>query len=189
MGWILKASLVAKIISSAHITKALGKGNSNLSIITSAILALISFFYIYTVSSYFKVGMYFLENRVIYDTHFDTYIINKYVDNIIIATGIVLWLILSIRGKARFVVPVIYAGLIIIAVLARLNILLDTIALMSIPVIILFLIYDRFASKRVLHINTNLSINCLALVAITIGIVGVIISSTPLFSISLAFSC
>ena len=102
----------------------------------------------------------------------------------IIAIGIVLWLALSIRGKARFVVTAIYGGLTVMAALAKLSILFDIIALMSVPVIISFLIYNKFAYKKVLSINTSLSINYLALVGIAISIAGIIISSAPLFSIS-----
>jgi hypothetical protein len=130
--------------------------------------------------------MYILENRVIYIRLFsDVYIIDKYVDNIIIAIGVFLWLILSIHGKARFVIPTIYGGLTAIAVFANLRILFDIIVLTSIPVIILFLIYNKFAYKKILHINTRLSINYIALIGIAIGIVGIIIPVSPLFSISL----
>jgi hypothetical protein len=168
-----------------HIARALGQGVSNLSIITSASLALISFFYIYAVSSYFQIGIYILENRVTYYKLFRaTYIISEYVDNIIIASGTVLWLALSIRGRARFVISAIYSGLTIIAVLANLRILFDIVALMSIPVIISLLIYNKFAYKKVLHINASLSINYIALIGIATGIGGIIISSAPLFSIS-----
>jgi hypothetical protein len=173
------------IRSITQITKALGEGNSNLSIISSASLALISFFYIYAVSSYFQVGIYILENRVTYYKLFSaTYIISEYVDNIIIASGTILWLALSIRGRSRFGISAIYSGLTIIAVLANLRILFDIIALMSIPVIISFLIYNKFAYKKVLYINASLSINYLALIGIATGIGGIIISSAPLFSIS-----
>ena len=161
------------------------RDTSNLSIISSASLALASFFYIYAVSSYFKLGIYILQDRVIYYKSFSAiYIINYYVDNIIITSGTILWLALSMRGRARFVVPAINGGLTILAILANLRILFDIISLMSIPIIISFLIYNKFASKKLLHMNINLSMSYFALIGIATGIVGVIISSAPIFSIS-----
>ena len=187
MEYFFKASLVSKIIFNTRITKLLGKGTCNLSIITSAVLALTSFFYVYTVGSYFKVSIYVLQNRVTYNIFFsDIYVVNKYVDNIIIVSGIVLWIVLSIRGKARFILIAVLGGLIVISLLAKISILLDIIALMSVPIIILFLIYNKFAYKKVLHINTNLSINYLALVGFATVIVSITMSLARFFSISIS---
>src|SRR2546427_8634473 len=94
-----------------YITRVLGKGAYRLSIITSVALALISLFYIYTVGSYLKVTIFPLEHRIIYYTFFDVYIINKQADHIVIAAGIILWLVLSLKDKAKFIVPLIYGGI------------------------------------------------------------------------------
>src|SRR2546423_15666056 len=109
-----------------YITKALGSHRSLISVVTSAILALTSFFYIYTLASYFKVGISFL--RIFYNHlgFFDSYILSRHIDHIIIAFGISIWFALSIeKGKAGFVISVIFSGLTIIAVLTKLYIILD----------------------------------------------------------------
>jgi hypothetical protein len=178
--------LVLRIISGTHyLARALGKDASNISIISSSVLALISFFYIYTVGSYFKISTYILENRVIYIRLFDNYIINKNVDHIIIFIGVILWLSLTLRGKTRFLASAIYGGLTIIAILFSLDILLDFIILISIPLLIALLIYNKLSSKMILqNIHTNLAVNYLAIIGIAVGIVSLLISLAPLFSIS-----
>ncbi len=169
-----------------RITRALGRGNSSLSIISSAALVLTSFFYIYTIGTFFKVNIYILQNRVTYDTFFNFYIINKYTDYIIIISGLILWLVLSIRGRARLVAPLIYGGITIVAAIASLDVVVDIAALISIPVIFSFLVYDRFTTKtKILNRSTNLlSLNYLAITGVVIGILSIAVFSVPsLFSI------
>jgi hypothetical protein len=184
----LKEILGIGITAVAYIARVLGQGTSHLSIISSAILALISLFYIYTVGSYFNVNIYILQNRVTYYQFFDMYIFGRYIDHIIIACGIALWFVLSIRGKARFTASIVYGGLTLIAVLANLNSFLDIIAVMSIPIVLSFLIYNKLACKKKKKILTvsyaNLTVNYIAIIGIGIGIISIIVTSAPsLFSI------
>ena len=165
----------------APISAALGKGKSSLSIITSAVFALISFFYIYTLASYFKVGIYILQNRVVYDTFFNFYIINKHLDHLVIASGTVVWLALYIRGKLKIAAAAIYGGLTVILATAGFDILLDIIVLISVPLIISFLAYNRFTTKKPLNLYTNLSVNYLAIIGIVTGILSIIVSSATIF--------
>ena len=174
--------------TAAYIASVLGNGTSRLSIITSGALALISLFYIYTVGSYLKVTIYPLEHRIIYHTFFDVYIINKQADHLIIAAGIVLWLGLSLKGKARFIAPVIYGGIALLAAKANHDAVLDIVVLTSIPMVISFFLYDRFVSKKknsgILHTHANgLLVNYLAMIGIITGFIGLILSITPLFAI------
>jgi len=174
--------------TAAYIASVLGKGTSRLSIITSAALALISLFYIYTVGSYLKVTIYPLEHRIIYYTFFDVYIINKQADHLIIAAGIVLWLALSLKGKARFIAPVIYGGIALLAATTNHDAVLDIVALVSIPMVISFFLYDRFVSKKknngILHTHAyRLLANYLAMIGIITGCIGLISSITPLLAI------
>jgi hypothetical protein len=94
--------------------------------------------------------------------------------------------VLSIRGRARLVAPLIYGGITIVAAIASLDVVVDIAALISIPVIISFLVYDRFTTKRkILNRSTNLlSLNYLAITGIVIGILSIAAFSVPsLFSI------
>src|SRR6188472_1439736 len=170
------------------ITRMLGRGVYRLSIITSAVLALIFLFYIYTVASYLKVTVYPLEHRIIYFKFFDTYIINRQIDHIIIAAGIVLWLALSLKGKVKFIAALIYGGIALLAVVTNYDVLLDIVALISIPIIISFLLYNRFVSKKknikILERQANfLLINYFAIIGTAISLIGIIVSLAPIFAI------
>jgi len=174
--------------TAAYIASILGNGTPRLSIITSAALVLISLFYIYTVGSYLKVAIYPLGHRIIYYTFFDVYIINKQADHLIIAAGIVLWLALSLKGKARFIAPVIYGGIALLAATSNHDAILDIVTLMSIPIIISFFLYDKFVSKKkknwILHTHAyRLLVNYLAMIGVITGCIGLISSITPLLAI------
>jgi hypothetical protein len=181
---LFESRLTAGRTPITYVARVLGQGNSYMSIMTSAILSFISFFYLFTLGSFFKVNLYSLENRVTYSTFFDVYIINKYFDQIIIASGTILWLALSTRGKARYVIPAIYGGTTIAAISAGLDMLLEILVLMAFPIILSVLIYDRFVPNKILNDSRNvLYKNYLAIIGIVTGIVGIVISLAPFFSI------
>ena len=161
----------------------LGYGNSIPTILSSAILALVTIFYIYSVGSFFRVNIYILLHRVSYNTYFDFFIVNRYIDHLIIATGIIAWSVISLHGKARIVITVSYGILTLLAVTSGIEILLDITAVIAMPVVICTLIYNRFASRKILITYPNLSINYLALFVIATSIIGTIVSIGVLFSL------
>jgi len=171
------------MIPSLNIAKVLGRGNPPTLIISSVVFVLVLFFYILAVGSYFHVYVSPLENRVNYHEPFTGYIISEFVDHIIITYGTVLWLGLTLRGRTRIVLVGIYGAITSIAVLAGLQTLFEVITLSSIPIAISFLIYNKFITKKILHAS-NLTLNYFAILGIVIGFCGIIISSLPLFSIT-----
>src|SRR6476620_2983656 len=162
--------------SYVSILRNLGYGNSIQSIMSSAILALVSFFYIYTAGSFFRINIHILQNRISYNTYFDFFIINRHTDHIIIATGIILWSLLSLRGKARIIITTIYGVETLLAVTSGNAILLDIIAIMAIPIVIGTLIYNKLASVKIVNTNSNLYINYIAIIVIVTGIIGITMS-------------
>jgi hypothetical protein len=169
---------------SIYITKALGKDRSVISIVTSAIFVLTSFFYIYTLASFLRVGIDAMQNKLSYHELFTLYIANKDIDYVIIASGITIWLALSIKGKGRFIVSAIYGGFTIIAVLVKVDVILDILVLLSIPLLILLFMCNRFVPKmKILNkeVDTSLCTNYLLIAGMVIGIEGIIASLTPLF--------
>ena len=169
---------MGRTIFNNSIRKVLGIGNTHVSIIASATIALVSFFYIYTVASYFKVSTYILENRVIYSDIFDNYIVNEHVDHIIINVGFVLWLLLCIRGNSRIYMPFLFAGLTVIGELAKLEMVVTVISLTSIPLVISIVVYNRWTRrKKILCQNINLVVNYLGIIAIIVGVISISISS------------
>jgi hypothetical protein len=161
----------------------LGLNRSPISITTSVILVSISFFYVYTLASYFKVNISVLHNRFTYDQLFNSYVFSKYVDSIIILSGVSIWLILSLKGKARVIVSASYIGLTIFAVLTRFDLILNSLALMSMPLLVFLLICNKlWDAMKILSksVDAELSTNYFVIIALIISIDGIIASSIPL---------
>ena len=98
-------------------TVGFGKGSARVEIITSAILALVTFFYAYTVSSFLKLEVFVIKDRVVYDNPFEQYVIGNYADHIIISVGLLIWLCISLRRtKIRNIACISYGGLLIAAI-------------------------------------------------------------------------
>ena len=163
----------------------LGYGNSILSILSSAILALVTFFYIHSLGSFFRVNIYILDHRVSYNTYFDFFIVNRYIDHIIIATGIILWAVISLHGKARIIITASYGILTLLTVTIGTEILFDITAVMAIPMVICTLLYNRLASRKILNTYPNLYVNYIAVIVAATSIIGIIQSVGVLFSLPL----
>jgi hypothetical protein len=170
----------------SYLTQALGRHNSLISIATSAVFALISLFYIYTLGSYFRVETSTLHNAYNYIGFFHFYLISRYTDLLVIALGTAVWFALSIRKRtAKIVITSIYGGLTVIAILTKLDIILDLLALLSIPLLIFTFVCNRFAPKiRLLDkdVDTDLSTNYIIIAGLAISFASVIVSLTPFFT-------
>ena len=69
---------MAVLAFAGYVAKAFGRNKSVISVATAAILALTSFFYIYTLGSYFKIGTSVLHEFYNYIGFFHSYVIGKY---------------------------------------------------------------------------------------------------------------
>ena len=168
------------------VRKALGYGNSRLSVISSALLCVSSFFYIFTLGSFVKANIFVLQNGITYDTFFDLFVINKSIDHLLIALCLVSWLSLTLVGRLRTVMIIIFGGLVTIGVIlgsSLSTIILDDIAILSIPVLIIISTYNKFVSKKILNSYYDLLPRYLAILSIAIGITTAIIFVTHLFSV------
>lgn len=151
----------------------LGEGLPISSIIASVSLAVLCLFYIYTVGTYFQIPIHPLIDRVIYYAQFHSYIVNEYVDHVVIASLLLLWLTFTQRSLAKYVA--IGCGAIFISVISATNysLVLDGIALCSLPTIIILLVYSRYSTKSgsgSSHLS-KLTINYLVIIAIILGLV------------------
>jgi hypothetical protein len=169
----------------SYFTQALGRCKSLISIATSAILALTSFFYIYTLGSYFKVETSVLHNFYNYIESFHLQVINTHIDLLVITIGTSVWFASSIKKRtAKLVFTGIYGGLTLVAIFTRLDIILDILALLSIPLIVVILACDRFAPKMAIltkEVDTDLSTNYIIFTALGLSVAGLIASLTPFF--------
>jgi len=172
--------MVRKMISSLNIARILGYGNATTLIISSIVLVITLFFYIYTLGSYFHVGVAPLEHRVNYHESFSVFVINENTDHLIISFGVVAWIALSVIGRVRIVGSAIYGITTVIAASAKIGTLFDIVALISIPIVISLLIYNKLTPKKILHAS-NLPLIYGAIIGIVIGFVSIILSLAPLF--------
>ena len=100
------------------------------------------------------------------------------------------WLVLSIKTRAiRISIPVIYGILFAIALAADSDILIDVTALISMPIIAFFLIYNNrniFTSvkerSRFIHsASTYLAVNYIAIISIVLGAASIFSYLVPIF--------
>jgi hypothetical protein len=168
-----------------YVTEALGRNKSLISVIAACVLALTSFFYIYTLGSYFKIGTSVLRHFYNYVGFFHSYVIGKDIDHIVIAVGVSIWLVLAIKQRsARIVIPLIYLGLTATAAVTRTDTILSILALLSIPLIISILALNRFGPKvRILNkeIDPDLSSNYILILGLVISTASLVASIAPFF--------
>lgn len=166
--------------------KILGKESSTLSIIISITFTIVLFFYIFTAGSFLKIGIFPFEGRVTYFMFFDVYIINKFVDHLVIVLAFSIWFVFSITStKVRFLSSIILGLLVGLSVLTNYELLLDLFAIFTLPTIILLFLYNRFTSKKILKSHFELSANYIVIMALGIGLLSLISVSISISSISL----
>ncbi|MFL6453550.1 MAG: hypothetical protein ACJ71L_06060 [Nitrososphaeraceae archaeon] len=175
-----------------NLATVIGSSSNPISIATSASFVLISLFYAYSVASYLKVTTYPFLNRLIYYEFFHSFIFSQFIDHIIIISLTAAWFVLSAKGKLRFFLPAIYCGgLTLLTVATGVHILFDITIIMSMPVIIALLIFNRFLDQKRLKIlndkSNTLLINYFAIAGTVIGIIGLFIYLIPLFYVSRYF--
>jgi len=158
--------------------------NFSLQVISSITLCIISFFFIFWIGSYFEVDIFPLENRVTNYTTFHIYIFDKYVDAVIITLLSIFWLLLSISGKKRIVSAISYGGLTTVALITNFSPLLDASALISVPMIAAFFLFNHFSAKKIIQIQTNILMSFFSIAVLSISIGGLIATILTLSSSS-----
>jgi hypothetical protein len=169
--------LVTKIILQSRLGRAIGHGRSSLSIISSAALASTIFFYIFSLGSIFRIPIFIIEDRLTNNTYFtDVYVISRDVDHIAIAVATLLWLTLSLKGKARIIASAIYGLLCVSTFSAGNETLADFTILISIPIILSFLTYNKISNNLILNVYTGLTVNYFAIICTALGILSIVLS-------------
>lgn len=170
----------------AQLAVGLGKGSTRVEIITSVILALVTFFYAYTVSSFLKLEVSVIKDRVVYDNPFEQYVIGNYADHIIISVGILIWLCIFLRRtKIRNIACISYGGL-LIAAIALQPLLIEIISLIIFPLVVTLIIYEKLMpvnrKKELVIVNSSLFLAYFSLLFIVVSTLSIIVSLQPLIS-------
>jgi hypothetical protein len=165
----------------------MGKGFPVITIITSIVLAVTIFFYIFTLGSYLKPTVYVLQDRISVYRLFYQYIFGDYTDHLIILAGTILWLVLCVKPKrVNFTAAAVYGFLSLIAVVSGSRLFLDFFALISMPLILLLFVCNKVTLK--IKINTlanSLVTNYLSVIGIVTGSISLFIAVLITFAISL----
>ena len=158
----------------------LGHGVSRNTIILSALLVVILFFYVYSLSSYLKLDFWVLVDRVSYFSDFEAYVITKYVDHLVITGATVAWIALSSKFRISLVAAAIYGIIAATGAILSSDILLQMMALISVPVITVFVILNRL-SHKVPNSERNLIVNYFIVIGIITGIAATILALAPFY--------
>jgi hypothetical protein len=158
-------------------------GMPRLLILVSLTLIVILFFYIFSISSYLKPTVWVLQDRVSYFSPFESYVINKNIDHLIIIFSSTIWLALSLKTTVRIRMCVVsfYSIIAIISALLSPNALLEITALVSGALVISLIIINSLRFKKFLIYDSSLVINYLVIIGILIGIIALAISLAPLY--------
>ena len=170
------------MISNVGLSAFLGKNFTPSQAISSVIFIAILFFYIFTTGSFFNVDISPLENRFNHHKPFLNYIFDKQTDQLVIVLGTTSWLAISLLKQLKIFIPAIYVGSSALAIITNSS-ALDVITLVSFPMMISLLIYNRFATRKILSFSTHLSLNYLAILFSALSIISLVISSASLFSL------
>ncbi|AIC16429.1 hypothetical protein NVIE_021690 [Nitrososphaera viennensis EN76] len=136
-------------------------------------LSILGIFYIYTVGTFFQIGIYPLVDRVTYYSNFNFYIINEFVDHVIIGALLIVWLLISINSKIGRLLTGILAILLIIVSVFNFRSVLEGLSLISFPTIVFFLMFVKFFSgKWPASFRPSLIVNYISIVGLIVGLLG-----------------
>src|SRR5918992_4627008 len=194
-------------VAASKLSKDLGYGMPISSILSSVSFVVCLFFYLYVIGSFFKVIVYPLIDRVTVNTLFQEYVVNEYVDNIVVIVAAALWFLFSINNRAiRYSLSIAYGGTgIILALIGPDNIIFDIITLLSIPLIIGVSLYYYYYYPRyhrhynqqhqhqhqqeqkkkniLLNFNGKLTLQYISLAVIAISAIGIVVQVSAVFLI------
>jgi hypothetical protein len=173
--------LSSRYKASLYLSRYFGYDTGVLMMIISALFVLITFFYVYSFATYFKINTWDMQDRVSYYSYFATYVISRNVDHLLICLAAVAWLHLSLKHRLKFVIATIYGIIALVSAIFGWDVLLDILAIISLPTLIILISINSLTSKKFLISNRSLVINYLAIVGIGTGLLSLSISLQPFY--------
>lgn len=138
-------------------------------------VSLLITFYVFAIGSYFKPTIYPLINRVVYETQFiDRFIVNEYVDQLILCTILIIWISSTLKTNKKFLISITIIILVIIFLITSINEILMFLSLMTMPIVIVTLVINKYFNDFVF--DAKLVIKCLSLTICILGVLSVIIT-------------
>lgn len=141
-----------------------------LAVANSAILAIISLFYIYSSSSYVAVIIYPLVNRVTYYSHFNIHLFGAHIDNVIITFLTILWFWIAFKNRYLRISGVsILTSIVLLSLTTDNSMLLQVIALLSLPTIGLLILVNKVRSDKILRSLPSSAVSHILIISIVIA--------------------
>src|SRR5215212_4078873 len=171
-------------IGASKLSRDLGYGLPISSILSGIAFSVSIFFYAYTVGSFFRILVYPLIDRATVYTAFQEYVISQHLDYIIVVLAAASWLFLSVKNRAiRYYFSLAYGiSGILLALISPDNIIFDILALLSLPlIIIVILFYHRKRQKDLLSFNAKLTWRYISLTVVAISVIGIVFPVLAVF--------
>jgi hypothetical protein len=161
----------------------LGKGDSPNLIAASVLISITSFFYLLNLVSFFQPIVYPFIDRISYPSYFEEkYFVSSVVDSIVIISCTLLWFQFSIVNKRKFFLMAAFALTFFLFFYFSIEFATMIVVLISLPIILLFIIFSKISNKLFLYFDFKLTINYVSILGISIAVFGaVMIISRILF--------
>ena len=140
----------------------LGLDKPYLTRITSICIALLAFFYVFFVSSFFNLNVYVLENRVMYDVTIvnSFYIIDKNFDTLILGILISVLTLLVFKKKLNIAISICIISLFLYSFLVNDKVIPNLIIIPSFPIFSLLYFLNTFYNIKILSKFNSITLSC-----------------------------
>jgi len=158
----------------------MGKGKSKKVVLASLCIAVITLFYSLSVGSYFAPDVYRFEERLTFHQYFkEKYFFGEFIDHTIIALSFLIWAVFSFRSRIyRLTIFLVIAAAFAVGIVSGPSNVLETLSLISLPVIIVTAIIARLQHRTDLAYSSfKLTVNYLLISIIVISILSLLVST------------
>ena len=140
----------------------LGLDKPYLTRITSICIALLAFFYVFFVSSFFNLNVYVLENRVMYDVTIvnSFYIIDKNFDTLILGILISVLTLLVFKKRLNIAISICIVSLFLYSFLVNDEVIPNLIIIPSFPIFSFLYFLNTFYNVKILSKFNSITLSC-----------------------------
>jgi hypothetical protein len=140
----------------------LGLDKPYLTRITSICIALLAFFYVFFLSSFFNLNVYVLENRVMYDVTIvnSFYIIDKNFDTLVLGILISVLTLLVFKKRLNIAISICIVSLFLYSFLVNDEVIPNLIIIPSFPIFSFLYFLNTFYNVKILSKFNSITLSC-----------------------------
>lgn len=160
-------------INVANVLRSCGAGKEKRVVLSSTVIAVITFFYFFVICTALQINVYTFQHRVTYERIFTDHITTEYGDIFIIILATIVWCYISI--KSDYIRVATIGFLTIFLVLSYLNYPQAMMgAGLTLPIVIGIILIDRFRTNRTLNHEIRLSTNYISIITFGLTSLGIL---------------